>query len=76
MTAAKRSVSGLGAAALVVLSVTHAVAAGGLVIGAAGLVGALALACIDHRLSASGQRAGAAVNASPGPVPAAADART
>ncbi|WP_454741579.1 MFS transporter [Cupriavidus necator] len=46
-----------------------------LVIGAAGIVGALALACINHRLSASGQHADTAVSSGPAPAPAAADAR-
>ncbi|WP_316149781.1 MFS transporter [Cupriavidus sp. BIC8F] len=46
-----------------------------LVIGAAGIVGALALACINHRLSASGQHADTAISLNPAPAPAAADAR-
>ncbi|MCY1521485.1 hypothetical protein D9M68_562990 [compost metagenome] len=39
-----------------------------LVIGAAGIVGALALACINHRLSASAQHADAAASVAPAPL--------
>ncbi|QEZ42864.1 MFS transporter [Cupriavidus oxalaticus] len=48
-----------------------------LVIGAAGIVGALALACINHRLSASAQHADAAASVAPASVvPGVAEART
>ncbi|BDB27206.1 MFS transporter [Cupriavidus sp. TA19] len=48
-----------------------------LVIGAAGIVGALALACINHRLSASAQHADEAASPAPASVmPAVAEARS
>ncbi|MBP0627815.1 MULTISPECIES: MFS transporter [unclassified Cupriavidus] len=48
-----------------------------LVIGAAGIVGALALACINHRLSASALHADAAASAAPASmVPGVAEARS
>ncbi|QRQ83531.1 MFS transporter [Cupriavidus oxalaticus] len=48
-----------------------------LVIGAAGIVGALALACINHRLSASAQHADAGASVAPASVvPGVAEART